>query len=375
MKDHLVRLLLTYALLLAVWAVSMLGATSGSTGLLFSLSCSLSLISTFFVPPTAILVALFLLTQRVPRRALIALVYLPATAFFAASIMVPSGGYEPLATAIGIVPHSIEGSRPALLNVAVTALYIPATFVIFFISWLKPKSRRAKKQSELFLLAAIIGMASTVVMTILKMPLQYLFSIYAYALIMYIAMRRYRLALDAPSFARDRLWDHVREELVLTDTGGGIVSWNAKAAERFSLADGETRNVASLFVDDGSLRDFVSEGARDEKATIDRKYLRVADEAGDLVALTARCVRDSYGDGLGFVFLTVGCVPFRFFKDKYGITAKEWEVLGLLAAGKEYKDIGDLLFVSPFTVKNHAHSAYQKIGIKSRHELIPTFFP
>ena len=104
LKDYLVRLLMAYTLLVGSWAVAMLGATSVTVGMGFSLFCAASLLATFGIPPTALLVALHLRSQGVPSRATVALAYLPALAFLVASLSVPSGGYIGEATPYGIVP-------------------------------------------------------------------------------------------------------------------------------------------------------------------------------------------------------------------------------------------------------------------------------
>ena len=54
------------------------------------------------------------------------------------------------------------------------------------------------------------------------------------------------------------------------------------------------------------------------------------------------------------------------FAEKYGLSAREKEVLDLLIAGKSNAEIAERLYVSEGTVKSHVHSIYKKAGIKSR---------
>jgi DNA-binding CsgD family transcriptional regulator len=49
-----------------------------------------------------------------------------------------------------------------------------------------------------------------------------------------------------------------------------------------------------------------------------------------------------------------------------GLTAREVEVLGLLARGKSNRQIADRLTVAPKTVANHIEHVYTKIGVSSR---------
>ncbi len=52
------------------------------------------------------------------------------------------------------------------------------------------------------------------------------------------------------------------------------------------------------------------------------------------------------------------------------ITAAEARVLQLLPTHHSVREIGDLLFLSRFTVKSHAHSLYRKLGVSGRSEAV-----
>lgn len=55
--------------------------------------------------------------------------------------------------------------------------------------------------------------------------------------------------------------------------------------------------------------------------------------------------------------------------EDYGLTAREAEVLQLLAEGKTRQAIAENLYVSQNTVKTHVRSVYGKLGVHSREEL------
>jgi two-component system NarL family response regulator len=52
------------------------------------------------------------------------------------------------------------------------------------------------------------------------------------------------------------------------------------------------------------------------------------------------------------------------------LTGREIEVLGLVADGKTSRQIGDLLFISENTVKNHIRNILDKLGLHSRNEAV-----
>jgi DNA-binding CsgD family transcriptional regulator len=57
-------------------------------------------------------------------------------------------------------------------------------------------------------------------------------------------------------------------------------------------------------------------------------------------------------------------------RDQYGISARQLEILELLLHGKSNREIAAVLFIAPHTVKNHIYGLYQKLGVKSRFELV-----
>lgn len=59
-----------------------------------------------------------------------------------------------------------------------------------------------------------------------------------------------------------------------------------------------------------------------------------------------------------------------FFIEKYCLTNREVEVLGLLFGGVSSDKICDVLSISPHTYKKHCINIYKKLGINNRWELI-----
>jgi DNA-binding CsgD family transcriptional regulator len=57
------------------------------------------------------------------------------------------------------------------------------------------------------------------------------------------------------------------------------------------------------------------------------------------------------------------------FCAKYGLTNRETEIAKLVGEGRSNRDIGDLLFISHQTVKDHIHHIFRKTGVKNRVQL------
>jgi pimeloyl-ACP methyl ester carboxylesterase/DNA-binding CsgD family transcriptional regulator len=51
---------------------------------------------------------------------------------------------------------------------------------------------------------------------------------------------------------------------------------------------------------------------------------------------------------------------------RHGLTARELEVLRLLASGHSNRELGELLFISPTTAARHVANIYAKLGVESR---------
>ena len=56
--------------------------------------------------------------------------------------------------------------------------------------------------------------------------------------------------------------------------------------------------------------------------------------------------------------------------EKFALSAREVEVLELLAQGRDPSRIQDQLFLSYHTVRNHIKSIYRKLDVHSRQELL-----
>jgi DNA-binding CsgD family transcriptional regulator len=58
---------------------------------------------------------------------------------------------------------------------------------------------------------------------------------------------------------------------------------------------------------------------------------------------------------------------------KYGITEREKEIIHLICEGRTNKEIGEILFISPITVRDHLSNIYRKTGVRGRTQLAGLF--
>jgi DNA-binding NarL/FixJ family response regulator len=57
-------------------------------------------------------------------------------------------------------------------------------------------------------------------------------------------------------------------------------------------------------------------------------------------------------------------------EDNAGLSTREMDVLKELVSGKNYKAIGESLFISPMTVRKHVSHIYEKLHVNSRAQVI-----
>ncbi|MGD8539076.1 MAG: helix-turn-helix transcriptional regulator [Candidatus Aminicenantes bacterium] len=62
-------------------------------------------------------------------------------------------------------------------------------------------------------------------------------------------------------------------------------------------------------------------------------------------------------------------IDFEKIFHQYGLSKREQEIFVLILKGKSNKEIGETLFISVKTVKNHIYNIFQKFGVNSRIKL------
>lgn len=63
-----------------------------------------------------------------------------------------------------------------------------------------------------------------------------------------------------------------------------------------------------------------------------------------------------------------------FYREHYGLSARETEILSHLVLSQTNQEIAEELFLALGTVKTHVHNILTKTGMKNREELIEDFW-
>ena len=121
--------------------------------------------------------------------------------------------------------------------------------------------------------------------------------------------------------------------------------------------------VLTTYADDASIANALRAGARG--------YLTKDAGRGEIgAALRSTAAGQSTFDPAVTKRLVAGLTPETSAKDTDGLTARETEVLRLIARGLSNPEIAGQLFISEATVKTHINNTFAKIGARHRAEAV-----
>jgi len=72
-------------------------------------------------------------------------------------------------------------------------------------------------------------------------------------------------------------------------------------------------------------------------------------------------------------FAVIAGSEFDVLADRFALTSREREIVGLICRGRSNKDIAAALFISPLTARDHLSKIFVKTGVKSRLALASLF--
>jgi DNA-binding CsgD family transcriptional regulator len=119
----------------------------------------------------------------------------------------------------------------------------------------------------------------------------------------------------------------------------------------------------------------VPAAAVDARATAEPARTHVRTAGGRWLALDAACL---LGSSAGQVSVVIAPAQpsetAAFVLRAYGLSAREREVARLVLLGRSTPHVSAALFVSPNTVQDHLKSIFDKVGVRSRKELVGHIF-
>jgi len=105
----------------------------------------------------------------------------------------------------------------------------------------------------------------------------------------------------------------------------------------------------------------------DETATPATARMRAPD--GRWFVLDASAMDDAAGSVAVVMQPAAPSAVLTHILRSYGLSAREREIVALLAQGQSAKTIASTLFISPRTVQDHIKAIYRKTGVGARSDL------
>jgi len=125
----------------------------------------------------------------------------------------------------------------------------------------------------------------------------------------------------------------------------------------------------------GTLRRMLRSGSAQGPANV--SSLHVRGHSGRWLTLQASLAEDPDGGPAETVVVIAPAGPGEaalLNATAYGLSAREREVVGLVLGGFSTREISRSLFISESTVQGHLSHVFEKVGVKSRRELLKRLY-
>ncbi len=170
------------------------------------------------------------------------------------------------------------------------------------------------------------------------------------------------------------LIDAMAPDVVLTDLG--LPDGHGVEVIRHALARQPQCDVlvVTMFGDDGNVLDSIAAGAtgylmKDALPEhIASSILEVRAGGSPISPAIARRVLQRFR--IASATPTAASAPAQAQASASPLSQRETEILRLVAKGLSFKDVGDVLEISPHTVVTHVKRVYQKLAVHSRGEAV-----
>src|SRR5438552_3122572 len=177
---------------------------------------------------------------------------------------------------------------------------------------------------------------------------------------------------------------HANEVALIADIGGYIAEGIRRAILTTALGGDDGTDPPGLILlredDSGELPLIVASVAdRARQALAERTQevaqARVPRRAGGWLILDASLMGDDPKGRVGVIVHPASAPQSSgLIAEAYGLSKREREVTRLVLNGLSTREISERLTVSPYTVQDHLKAVFDKVGVRSRRELVAQLF-
>ncbi|HQO40281.1 MAG TPA: histidine kinase N-terminal 7TM domain-containing protein [Spirochaetota bacterium] len=374
------RIFFLVCLCIALWTFCAIFAFSSDTKEEFLFWFTLGTIPNIVFYPMALHFSL-VLTRLVPLRPLVyAAMYLPALPIYYRTFtehilfkdFVKTGNYWEF------LPD--YGSFWLMYVVAYYFICMAAGAICLVVWSRRAKTNKERSQGRIIFIAMLISIiiitADEIILSKLSgyrsramSPIFYLFWMGG----IWYAIARYQFLKISPAAVSECIVAAIDESFLLLDNNFNIVRINRAAEELLKTRHQSLVNRSFSEIIEES-RDIAREMERMRDGAFEsfscRLHYRVLDGPPLLVDTKLKIVRDDHRDSIGVLVIGKEVKELRRLRDRHHLSPREADVINLIIQGNSRKDIANMLGLSNETVKTHCTSAYNKLGVGNKIQLI-----
>lgn len=187
------------------------------------------------------------------------------------------------------------------------------------------------------------------------------------------AIIKYQFLDISPAVVSECIVATIDESFILLDNDFKIVRVNRATEELLRVHRKSLLNKPfSEMIEEN--QDIEREMGRMRSGAFEKLSCRMHFKSGDgpsvMIDTKLKIARDSHRDMIGVLVIGKEVKGLSRFRERYRLSPREADVVNLIIQGNSRKDIARLLKLSDETVKTHSTSAYNKLGVDNKIQLI-----
>ena len=179
---------------------------------------------------------------------------------------------------------------------------------------------------------------------------------------------KYRfLGLEKPYQIGDIL-DSLTEMVIITDVRKNVIMINRVLSDTLGTSN-KTISLDKMVVEH-EMVDRLLDSANEKPVSAVMLNLVLSGKKTMLMKVEISIYKDNFNDTAGFVIIARGVEESYSLLKKKGVTGREYELIKMILSGNSNRRISEQLGISLRTVETHVTNTFNKLGLKSRMELL-----
>lgn len=304
-----------------------------------------------------------------------------AFAFFIAGLYVFSGEYRHIETVFrenGLIGYTYHCNFWSCLFFGYIAAYFLISIALIYRWGRNTAMRKVKRQSLVILstmvLSLVAGMAEQLLLPLLTdyraTTISPVLMSFWLAGILY-SITKYRFLSLTPELVSYDIIANIDESVILLDRDLKVIFANNKTEELsgMKIVKLMNRDILAIIRELEQVKNRISAMVKDREREFTCGIHFKNEEGARPMDMKFISVHDAYDDLTGYMMIVRENRDKALFRERYKITEREMEIIGLLLSGLTCREISGRLTVTKRTVDTHVNNIYNKLGANNRMEL------